>query len=88
MPVSGQLKLAPNGQRIISVRELKRFTKDMKEQNIKVVIDGKGKILPEYVAGGFDPKNGQIVLKKEPTYLSAMHGSYHAKHWIEIGKEE
>ncbi|PZT52165.1 WXG100 family type VII secretion target [Paenibacillus silvae] len=88
MPVSGQVKLAPNGQRIISVRDLKRFTKDMNEQNIKVVIDGKGKILPEYVAGGFDPKTGQIVLKKEPTYLSAMHESYHAKHWIEIGKEE
>ncbi|MCR2803396.1 zincin-like metallopeptidase toxin domain-containing protein [Paenibacillus soyae] len=88
MPVSGQVKLAPNGQRLISIRELKRFTKNMSEKNIKVVIDEKGKILPSFAAGGFDPKTGQIVLKKEPTYLSTMHESYHAKQWLEIGKEE
>lgn len=88
MPVSGQVKLAPNGQRLISIRELKRFTQDMNVKNIKVVIDEKGKILPDFAAGGFDPKTGQIVLKKEPTYLSAMHESYHAKQWLETGKEE
>ncbi|MDH6373847.1 hypothetical protein M2444_005690 [Paenibacillus sp. PastF-3] len=88
MPVSGQVKLAPNGQRLISIRDLKLFTKDMNGKSIKVVIDEKGKILPDFAAGGFDPRTGQIVLKKDPTYLSAMHESYHAKQWIEIGKEK
>ncbi|PEO49781.1 hypothetical protein CN559_09520 [Bacillus pseudomycoides] len=73
MPVSGQVKIASNGQRIISIRNLKRFTKEMNAKNIKVIIDTKGKILPSFADGGFDPKTGQIVLKKEPTYLSAMH---------------
>jgi hypothetical protein len=61
--------------------------KDMNGKGIKVVIDKKGKILPDFAAGGFDPRTGQIVLKKNPTSLSAMHESYHAKQWIEIGKE-
>jgi hypothetical protein len=87
MPISGQVKLAPNGQRLISIRDLNLFTKDMNGKGIKVVIDEKGKILPDFAAGGFDPRTGQIVLKKDPTYLSAMHESYHAKQWIEIGEE-
>lgn len=88
MTVSGQVKIAPNGQRIISIRDLKRFTKEMQGNNIEVIVDKKENILPEFADGGFDPKTGQIVLKKEPTYLSTMHESYHAKQWLELGKEE
>ncbi|CAH1222271.1 hypothetical protein PAECIP111893_04838 [Paenibacillus plantiphilus] len=88
MPVSGQVQIASNGQRLISIRDLKMFTKEMNAKNIRVVIDSKGKILPSFADGGFNPKTGQIVLKKEPTYLSAKHESYHAQQWLELGQEK
>ncbi|MCD1261601.1 hypothetical protein B5M42_022620, partial [Paenibacillus athensensis] len=88
MPVSGQVQTAPNGHRLISIRDLKMFTKEMNEKNIRVVIDSKGKILPSFADGGFNPTTGQIVLKKEPTYLSAKHESYHAQQWLELGQEQ
>ncbi|MFN2748265.1 zincin-like metallopeptidase toxin domain-containing protein, partial [Bacillus sp. z60-18] len=88
MPVSGKAKIAPNGQRIMSIRELKSFKKEMHEQNIKVIIDKKDNILPNNVAAGFNPETGEIVLRREPTYLSALHESYHAKQWSKLGKEK
>lgn len=88
MPVSGQVKFASNGQRLISIRDLKMFAKEMNAKNIRVIIDSEGKILPSFADGGFNPKTGQIVLKKEPTYLSAKHESYHAQQWLELGQEK
>ncbi|MGE7753339.1 zincin-like metallopeptidase toxin domain-containing protein [Lysinibacillus fusiformis] len=87
MPVSGQIRIAPNGQRLMSVRELKTFKSEMSANNIKVVIDKKGNILPSNAAAGFNPELGQIVLRREPTALSALHESYHAQQWRQLGKE-
>ncbi|WP_432777150.1 zincin-like metallopeptidase toxin domain-containing protein [Brevibacillus gelatini] len=87
MPVSGKIRKASNGQRLMSVRELKRFKREMSANNINVVIDKKDKILPSNAAAGFNPETGEIVLRREPTYLSALHESYHAKQWRQIGKE-
>nr|WP_243432723.1 zincin-like metallopeptidase toxin domain-containing protein [Lysinibacillus sphaericus] len=38
MPVSGQIRIAPNGQRLMSVRELKTFKSEMSANNIKVLL--------------------------------------------------
>ncbi|WP_242479937.1 zincin-like metallopeptidase toxin domain-containing protein [Bacillus cereus group sp. N21] len=87
MPVSGQVRIASNGQRLMNVCQLKIFKREMSENNIKVVLDKKENILPSSAAAGFDPQTGQIVLRRKPTYLSALHESYHAKQWRELGKE-
>ncbi|AIQ46221.1 hypothetical protein R70723_10250 [Paenibacillus sp. FSL R7-0273] len=42
MPVSGQIKLAPNGQRLISIRDLKLFEKEMNTDGISIIPDKKG----------------------------------------------
>lgn len=78
----------------MSVAELKQFKSEMNTLGINVIVDKKGSILPPGVEGGFDYNIGQIVLKSSepkggnPTYLSALHESYHAKQWLEIGKEK
>ncbi|MGE7912691.1 zincin-like metallopeptidase toxin domain-containing protein [Lysinibacillus xylanilyticus] len=41
MPVSGQIRIATNGQRYISVHELKKFKRETSANNINVVIDKK-----------------------------------------------
>ncbi|MBY7736396.1 WXG100 family type VII secretion target [Paenibacillus polymyxa] len=87
MPVSGQRKVTPTGHRIMNVSEMKSFKKEMDALEIKVLIDKKDKILPESAAAGFNPATGEIVLRKEPTNLSAIHESYHAKQWKELGKD-
>jgi len=79
MPVSGQIRIATNGQRFMSVHEIKKFKREMSVNNINVVIDKKSNILPSYFASGFNPEIGQIVLRREPTYLSAIHEFFHAK---------
>ncbi|AEI45642.1 zincin-like metallopeptidase toxin domain-containing protein [Paenibacillus mucilaginosus] len=88
MPVSGQTRIAPNGQRLMSISELKNFRREMASNNIKVVIDKKDNILPSSAAAGFDPDTGEIVLRREPTYLSALHESYHANQWSKLGKDD
>ncbi|WP_052410129.1 zincin-like metallopeptidase toxin domain-containing protein [Paenibacillus durus] len=88
MRTSGQVRLTPDGLRIISIRDMKKFKSEMKAKNIKVIVDKKGTILPEKAVGGFDPNTGQIVLRPDASYLSAVHESYHAKHFGELGKEK
>ncbi|MEB9897314.1 zincin-like metallopeptidase toxin domain-containing protein [Bacillus cereus] len=87
MPVSGQTRLTADGLRIMSIRDLKKFKKDMNDIGIKVILDKKGKILPGNVAGGFDPYTGQMVLRPDASLLSALHESYHAKQFRELGQE-
>ncbi|OMD59511.1 hypothetical protein BSK48_29960 [Paenibacillus odorifer] len=71
----------------MSIRDIKKFKSEMNLNNIKVIIDKKGTILPEKAVGGFNPNTGQIVLRPEASYLSVVHESYHAKHFGELGKE-
>ncbi|WP_179031869.1 WXG100 family type VII secretion target [Paenibacillus kribbensis] len=87
MPVSGQRRLTSTGHRIMDISEMKSFKKEMGAIDIKVLIDKKDKILPENAAAGFNPATGEIVLRKESTNLSAIHESYHAKQWKELGKD-
>lgn len=88
MPVSGQRKVTPTGHRIMNVSEMKSFKKEMNDIDVKVLIDKKGAILPEKAVGGFNPSTGQIILRPDASYLSAIHESYHAKHFGELGKEK
>lgn len=87
MRARGQIIIGPNGQRLMTVRELKSFKIEMNEIGIKVIPDKKERLLSDDVAAGFDPYIGRIVLRRNPTYLSAMHESYHARQWKELGKE-
>lgn len=50
----------------------------MNYNSIKLIIDKKGKILPDNAAGGFDYNTGEIVLRDKPSVLSLEHESYHA----------
>ncbi|MGW9526792.1 WXG100 family type VII secretion target [Paenibacillus terrae] len=88
MPVSGQRRVTPDGLKIMNVGEMKTFKKEMNAIDVKVLIDKKGAILPEKAVGGFNPNTGQIVLRPDASYLSAIHESYHAKHFGELGKEK
>jgi WXG100 family type VII secretion target len=88
MPVSGQRRLTPDGLKIMNVSEIKAFKKEMNAIDVKVIIDKKGAILPEEAVGGFNPSTGQIVIRPDASYLSAIHESYHAKHFGELGKEK
>lgn len=87
MPVGGQTRLTADGLRIMSIRDLKKFKKDMNEIGIKIILDKKEKILPRNVAGGFDPYTEQMVLRTDASLLSALHESYHAKQFRELGQE-
>ncbi len=87
IPVSGQNKLTTDGLRIMSIKDIKKFKSEMNLNNIKVIMDKKGTILPEKAVGGFNPNTGQIVLRPDASYLSVVHESYHAKHFGELGKE-
>ncbi|MCX2824475.1 zincin-like metallopeptidase toxin domain-containing protein [Bacillus pseudomycoides] len=87
MPVGGQARLTADGLRIMSIRDLKKFKKDMNEIGIKIILDKKEKILPRNVARGFDPYTEQMVLRTDASLLSALHESYHAKQFRELGQE-
>ncbi|WP_240517708.1 zincin-like metallopeptidase toxin domain-containing protein [Bacillus pseudomycoides] len=87
MPVGGQTRLTADGLRIMNIRDLKKFKKDMNEIGIKIILDKKEKILPRNVAGGFDPYTEQMVLRTDASLLSALHESYHAKQFRELGQE-
>lgn len=87
IPVSGQNKLTTDGLRTMSIRDIKKCESEMNLNNIKVIMNKKGTNLPEKAAGGFNPNIGNIVLRPVATYLSAVHESYHAKHFGETGKE-
>ena len=52
-PVSGEYKLTQSGLRIAKVRDLKNVKSYMRDNAIEFIIDRKGKILPDYAAGGF-----------------------------------
>ncbi|AKG37522.1 hypothetical protein VK70_00475 [Paenibacillus durus ATCC 35681] len=88
MRVSGQVRLTPNGLRIMSIRDMKIYQREMSTIKTKVIFDKKGNILPENAAGGFDPETGVIVLRADASYLSAVHESYHLKQYNLLGKEE
>jgi hypothetical protein len=88
MPVGGQTRVTPDGLRIISIRDMKKFKSEMNANGIKVIIDKNGSILPERAVGGFNPNTGQIVLRPDASLLSALHESFHAKQFKELGKEE
>ncbi len=60
----------------------------MEDNNIKLIIDRKGKILPDNAAGGFNYNTGEIVLRDNPSLLSLEHESYHAEQYIKLGKEK
>ncbi|MTH55002.1 transposase [Bacillus mangrovi] len=85
--VSGKRKFTDEGLRVLNIREVKNFKKEMHANGISVKIDKKG-ILPNNVAAGFDPHEGAIYLRKKPTYLSATHEGFHAKQWKELGMEK
>lgn len=55
---------------------------------IKFILDRKGKILPNNAAGGFNFETKEIVLRGKPSYLSLQHESYHAKQYLNLGKEK
>lgn len=87
-PVSGDYKLDSTGLRIAKVKEIKNVKSYMNDNNIKLIIDKKGKILPDNAAGGFDYNTGEIVLRDKPSVLSLEHESYHAEQYIKLGKEK
>jgi hypothetical protein len=88
MRVSGQVRLSPDGLRIMSIRDIKIFKREMNEKNIKVIVDKNGSILPKQAAGGFNPNTGEIVLRPNASYLSAAHESFHAKQYLAVGKDK
>ena len=77
-----------SGMRIASIKEVRNYKKTMNNQGIKVVVDVKGNKLPNGMAAGFNYKTGEIVIRKKPSMLSLQHESFHAKQWLDIGKEE
>nr|WP_241156834.1 zincin-like metallopeptidase toxin domain-containing protein [Bacillus sp. FJAT-42376] len=85
--VRGETKYTHIGLRLLSTREIKDFKKEMHANGIKVKIDKKG-MLPDEVAAAFDPSKGHIYLRKDASYLSATHESFHAKQWKELGMEK
>ncbi|WNS41053.1 zincin-like metallopeptidase toxin domain-containing protein [Paenibacillus sp. MMS20-IR301] len=88
MPVSGQIRLTPDGLRIMSIRDMKKFKSEMNANDVKVIIDKNGSVLPQKAVGGFNPNTGQIVLRPDASILSALHESFHAKQFRELGKEK
>lgn len=61
----------------------------MNNRGIKVVIDTKGKFLIEKnKVAGFNPLNQTIYLKKNPTYLAALHESFHAEQYFSMTPSE
>jgi hypothetical protein len=72
----------------MSVAELKQFKSEMESLGIKVIVDKKGRMLPHFAEAAFDYNSATIILRKEATNLAALHESYHAKHWLELGKEK
>ncbi|MWJ29728.1 zincin-like metallopeptidase toxin domain-containing protein [Saccharibacillus sp. WB 17] len=87
MPVSGQTRLTNDGLRTMSIRDLKKFKNEMSSFGTKVIIDKKGKYIPKNVEGAFRPLTGQVVLRPNASFLSALHESYHAKQFRELGQE-
>jgi hypothetical protein len=86
--VGGTYQLTPKGLRTAKVRDLKKIKSKMEANDIKLIIDKKGEILPDYAAGGFDYNKGEIVLRDNPSLLSLQHESFHAEQYAKIGKEK
>ncbi|KJB84982.1 hypothetical protein AZ66_27510, partial [Paenibacillus sp. E194] len=86
------VKLDENNLRLMSTRNIRNFKKEMGNKGIKVIVDRKGKIYKEYkippnVAAMFDNINGRIILRPNPRILDALHESYHANHWLDVGSQ-
>lgn len=75
------------GNRVAKTKDIKEIKHNLEKHNIKVIIDKKNKLLPHFAAGGFNPNLGQVVLRRNPTYLSLRHENFHAEQFIKIGKE-
>lgn len=86
--ISGDYQFTSTGLRIAKIKDLKKIKSNLKTKNIKLIIDKKGNILPNYAAGGFDYIKGEIVLRDNPSFLSLQHESYHAEQYSTLGKEK
>ena len=81
------------GHEEISKKEWKRFVREMNRIGVKIVKDKNGEILGKpwdknSKEAGFDSKNKTIVLRNNPTKLSVLHESYHAKQWDKLGNKK
>jgi len=54
---------------------------------VKAVIDTKRKVLIGKDQAAFNNKTGIIYLKSKPKMYEALHESYHAEQWNELGEE-
>lgn len=77
-----------SGERIASTSYIRNYKADMKSKGIPVIVDKKGKILPNGVAAGFDYTKGKIVIRKNPTIISLDHEAYHAEQYLNLGQQE
>ena len=82
-----EAKFNAEGERLMSVRELKAFKKKMNDIGVKVETDLKKKVIKGKQAAAFDNQNGIIYLRKEPTMYQALHESHHAEQWKKLGVE-
>ena len=80
-------KFNADGERIMTVREMKIFEKKMADIGVKVEYDTKGKVLKDNNVAGYDPKTKTMYLKKPPSTYEATHESHHAKQHYQLGDE-
>ena len=80
-------KTNSNGERIMTVREMKLFEKQMADIGVKVEYDTKGKVLKGENVAGYDSKTKTMYLKKPPSTYEATHESHHAKQHNKLGDE-
>lgn len=85
--VSGEYKCNSKGNRLAKVKDNKQVKEFLNDNDMKLVIDTKNKILPPFTAVGFNPNTGEVVLRRNPTYLSLKHESFHAEQYAKLWKE-
>ena len=74
------------GERLMTIRELKRFKKEMANIGVKVKRDLKQNFLKGVTQASFNNETGTIYLKTKPTMYQALHERFHAEQWNKLGK--
>lgn len=77
----------PNGERVASMKDIRKLRKKVGRFGIGVRIDRLGNILPPKVDGAFDYLNEEVVLPINPKVITLAHEGFHVEQYVYIGAE-